>query len=65
MQTSRSSVRLAEIALSFDTGGMLFPLLVALIAGRDLLLSANLLFVAALGRRAVHNNWRLRDLGGD
>ena len=60
MQTSRSSVRLAEIALSFDTGGMLFPLLVALIAGRDLLLSANLLFVAALGRRAVHNNWRLR-----
>ena len=49
MQTSRSSVRLAEVALSFDTGGMLFPLLVALIAGWDLLLSANLLFVAAPG----------------
>jgi hypothetical protein len=44
---------------------MLFPLLVALIAGQDLLLSANLLFVAAMGCRAVHNNWRLHDLGGD
>jgi hypothetical protein len=38
-------------ALSFHADAMLFPLLVALIAGRDLLLCAKHLFVAARLRR--------------